>query len=207
MSWSEAWDEGRTPWDAGAEAPALVELIEQRKIGGKRALVPGCGSGYDALALAEVFDEVVGMDVADGAIERMEALRDERGISAHRVRAIRADFFEFEPDAPFDLIYDYTFLCAIEPQRRQEWARRVEALLAEGGELVTLIFPVVDKPADEGPPYPMSPELVRDLLTPESEAFEFEALELREVTVSNEGREGMEWLGRWQRLGRGSGQC
>lgn len=194
MSWSEAWEEGRTPWDAGAEAPALVELIDNGHLGGSRALVPGCGSGYDALALARVFDEVVGLDLAAGAIDRMETLRAERGVEADRVRGIKADFFEFEPEEPFDLIYDYTFLCAIEPERRQEWARRMDELLAEDGEIVTLIFPVVDKPADEGPPYAMSPELVQELLT-----REFRAVELSEVEESNEGREGMEWLGRWVR--------
>ena len=37
------------------------------------------------------------------------------------------------------MIYDCTFLCAIQPEMRQQWAAQHAALLKPDGELVTLM--------------------------------------------------------------------
>lgn len=195
MSWQEAWEEQRTPWDAGKSAPTLVELVEAGELPDGRALVPGAGSGYDVLTLAAPDRHAVGLDLAPGARRRFAKLRDEEGVPAERAEMVVANFFDWQPDEPFDIIWDYTFLCAIEPEMRPRWAERVDELLAPGGELITLIFPIVDKDPDEGPPYAMSPELVRSLIEPR-----FEAHYLEPAERSNPGREGKEWLGRWRRI-------
>lgn len=197
MSWEIAWKEGRTPWDAGASPPVLVELVESGALPDGTALVPGAGSGYDVLTLAAPGRRVVGLDLSDVAIGRFERLRAEAGVPAQRAQMVRSDFFEYEPAGPLDLIWDYTFLCALEPSRRTEWARRMDELLAPDGELVTLVFPVREGDPDEGPPYPMSPDLVRSLLEPT-----FEAAVLEPVLRSHPSREGKEWLGRWRRRRR-----
>lgn len=197
MTWQEAWAEGRTPWDAGASAPTLVRLAEAGALPRGRALVPGCGSGYDLLTLAGAGLRALGVDLSDVARVRFEALREAAGVAPERARVEVADFFD--PDAvagPFDLVYDYTFLCAIAPERRRDWAARVAELLAPDGELLTLIFPVADAPVNPGrPPHPMSPKLVRDLLAPHG----FEAWVLEPVAESHPSRRGREWLGRWRK--------
>lgn len=43
---------------------------------------------------------------------------------------------------PFDLGFDYTFLCALHPDMRRDWAPAWGRLLRPGGLLLTLIFPV-----------------------------------------------------------------
>jgi hypothetical protein len=60
------------------------------------------------------------------------------------------------------------FLCALHPDMRQSWAEGWAGALKPGGELVTLLFPV--DPALEGvqgPPWPVTPELYRELLSGE----------------------------------------
>jgi hypothetical protein len=201
MSWESAWSEGRTGWDAGEAVPALSEVLERMERAPGRALVPGAGSGYDALALAQAGWEVVALDVAPTAARRFEALRDARGVSAERARVEVGDFFTWEPGERFDLIWDYTFLCAIDPARRREWAARMWELLAPGGELVTLIFPIVDqadgadhREGEHGPPYRMHPELVGRLV-----AGRFDEVASWEPAASHPGREGMERVARWSR--------
>lgn len=74
-------------------------------------------------------------------------------------------------------------------------------LLKPGGQLVTLVFPVreaqwppVGSDPDEGPPYPVHPDLYRRHL-----GAGFDELEMAPVTESSPGRHGKEWLGRWRR--------
>lgn len=205
--WEDAWREGRTGWDTGAPAPALLELIEAGTLPGGRALVPGCGAGYDVFALAGSgrYERVTGLDLAPTAAERFAAVREEYGADPARACIEIADFFEHRPPQPYDLVWDYTFLCAIDPSLREQWAEKMGELVrpatdsAGGGELVTLLFPVVpneryDAMRQAGPPFPLRPDRVRDLLDPW-----FEMLTLEPVTRSHPPRTGMEWLGRWQR--------
>ena len=72
--------------------------------------------------------------------------------------------------------------------------------LSPGGECVTLIFPVVEPAYTTGPPYCMSVELVRTLLT----GVGFEQVALEEVPKAELARGGKvgaakEYLGRWRR--------
>ncbi len=193
MTWQAAWEEGRTPWDAGRSAPTLVELVAGGTLPAGRALVPGCGSGYDVLTLASAERSVLGIDLSPLAAARFEALRAERGVDGARARVEVADFFAADLGR-FDLVWDCTFLCALPPDLRGAWAVRMNELLADDGELVTLIFPVTDGPADRGPPYPQHPDRVRALL-----GDGWTATTLERVERSNPGREGREWLGRWRR--------
>ena len=71
----------------------------------------------------------------------------------------------------------------------------MQRLLAADGELVTLIFPV--KEFSGGPPYSMSPSLVRGLLEPKG----FAASSLAEVPREKlaRGAFAAEYVGRWRR--------
>lgn len=192
MSWEDAWKEGRTGWDAGMSPPALRKLVRRDDAPKGRALVPGCGAGYDVFTLARAGWTAVGLDLAPTATERFESVRDGAGLTQAEASVVLHDFFSWSPDDPFDLIWDYTFLCAIEPEMREAWRDQMAKLLAPGGQLVTLIFPADPSRGDAGPPYQVSPELVTDLLQPR-----FENLEMTKVTESHPGREGKEWLARW----------
>ena len=198
MSWQEAWKEGRIPWDAGRAAPSLVELVEAAELPTGRALVPGAGSGYDVLAMASPNRLAIGLDLAEDARERFLSLRQQKGIPSEWADMVVADFFTWQPDEPFDIIWDYTFLCALQPEMRKPWANRVDKLLTPDGELITLIFPVFSPEENrdplDGPPFPLTPELVQELLEPR-----FKPIYLEPATTSHEGRAGKEWLGRWKR--------
>ena len=61
-------------------------------------------------AFAEHGDDVLGIDFSDAALERSSRML---GKLAHRVR--KADFFALAA-APFELVYERTFLCAL-PRR------------------------------------------------------------------------------------------
>lgn len=195
MSWQTAWAEGRTPWDAGSSAPLLTALVTKGEVTGRRALVPGCGSGYDVLTLAGGGITTLGIDLAQVAVQRFEALRCQAGLSARLAQCRTADFF-VEPFAePFDLVWDYTFLCALDPAQRPAWAKRMAEVIASGGELLTLLFPVdAGRDPHEGPPYALNPDQVESSLAPY-----FARASLAPASLSHKARLGREWLGRWRR--------
>jgi hypothetical protein len=194
MTWQDAWREGRTRWDAGESPPILRRLVRRGELPTGIALVPGCGSGYDVFTLAAEDRRVIGIDIAPGAAERFEALREERGIPASEAHIHVGDFFAFELDDKADLCWDYTFFCAIEPERRREWGAKVDSLLAPEAELLTLVFPTDDIHDRDGPPYTMSIDLYQSALGPK-----WKPHVVREVEESHSGREGLEKLVRWKR--------
>lgn len=133
------------------------------------------------------------VDIAPGVAPRFDALRKAGGLSEEAAQLQITSFFA--PDVTslggrFDLIWDYTFYCAIDPSLRDDWAKKMHSLLAGEGRLVMLLFPVVpDAPRDQGPPYPLDPAEITQALS-----TDFERLALEPIATSHPGRAGKEWL-------------
>ncbi|XP_028100614.1 probable thiol methyltransferase 2 isoform X3 [Camellia sinensis] len=132
--WEKCWQLGLTPWDLGQPTPVMVHLHQAGALPKGRALVPGCGSLSSSLPNADYFT------------------------------FLKEDFFTWRPTELFDLIFDYTFFCAIEPDMRSAWASQMRDLLKPDGELITLMFPVSDHVG--GPPYKVSVADYEEFLNP-----------------------------------------
>jgi methyl halide transferase len=121
--WDTLWQNSETPWDRGLASPALVELLVDKHFPlvspGKagKALVPGCGRGYDVALLAELtaedqkIEKSIGLDVSPKALE--EARKIHQNADGH-MEFVLGDFFseteEWAMDGPYDVVYDYTVL-------------------------------------------------------------------------------------------------
>lgn len=49
---------------SGRSSPALLKLLQENKIPEGRALVPGCGRGYDVVTLASESRKVLGVPLS-----------------------------------------------------------------------------------------------------------------------------------------------
>lgn len=233
------WDNGLAPgqaFDASSPSPLLVQYIKEGKVPEGRALVPGCGRGYDVTALSSPNRVVLGLDIAEGAVvaarERLASLEGEECFKQNALFSTTSFFSlhtqpvtlplpsaslplpldvsaEDSSDSQFDFIYDYTFLCALDPTVRGEWAAQMGRLLRPGGELLTLVFPI--RPSDgQGPPFAVSLDLMKELLLqgPAEGMFECVELELLPPALCHLGRDGLSekfggaksGVGRWRRL-------
>ncbi|MDH5536919.1 MAG: TPMT family class I SAM-dependent methyltransferase, partial [Betaproteobacteria bacterium] len=82
-----------------------------------------------------------------------------RRISEAEVDAaiVRADVLAWEPDRPFDAIYEQTCLCALYPDQGREYADRLYQWLRPGGKLFALFLQLPRAEAAQGfiqgPPY------------------------------------------------------
>jgi SAM-dependent methyltransferase len=155
--WDHRFRGGVTPWDAG-RVPDDLRAFVRSNPGTLRTLVPGCGSGREVRHLAEKGWEVTGLDFSPEAIA---AARANAGPYADRI--VLGDFFAFDPGAPYEVIYERTFLCAMPRRRWPECAARLAALLVPGGRLVGYFY-FSDEP--KGPPFGTSPEALHELLAP-----------------------------------------
>jgi SAM-dependent methyltransferase len=165
--WNTRYAAGRMPWDFGGVPGALRDFLAAHPGTDRRALVPGCGSGYEVAAFAAVGWDITAIDFSAVAVEQARALLG----PALAPRIVLGDFFSHPfMAASFDLVYERTFLCALPPDRWPAIATRTAAILKPGGTLVGIYF-FGDK--DDGPPFGLAPsederlfagdfELVRD---------------------------------------------
>ncbi|KAG8835728.1 hypothetical protein FRC17_001519 [Serendipita sp. 399] len=158
--WQKAWELNVLPWEKlGAVQPPFRTLLQSDELNWPRkgrALVPGCGRGYDTVFIADTLGlDVLGLDISETAIQAAEALlASAPDLSPGKVTFREVDFLTMSVDEgpQFDLVYDYTFFVAIPPARRPEWGRQLNALVKQGGFLVTLIYPL-NQPRVGGPPF------------------------------------------------------
>ncbi|KAK9817695.1 hypothetical protein WJX72_000782 [[Myrmecia] bisecta] len=205
--WRNAWDEGLQPgqaWDRSKASPAFTSLLDlgSLDVSGKRALVPGCGRGYDVLELARRGSTATGLELVPSAVEAANAFINgsNLGEQAKNATVIEGDFFTYaDPQGPFDVGYDYTFLCALHPDMRSKWAETWAKLLRPGGQLITLMFPIDPlRDPSQGPPWPLTVELYSQLLT--AQGFKQVSLDPVPEHQSAADRRGAEVLGRWHKL-------
>ena len=155
------WDHrfrGRvTPWDAG-RVPAELAAFVRGSDRPRRVLVPGCGSGWDVRHFAEAGWDVTGLDFSAEAIAAARA-----NVGPFADRLVPGDFFAFAFEAPFEVIYERTFLCALPRRLWPDYAARVGALLVPGGILAGFFY-FADEP--RGPPFGTTPAALLALLDP-----------------------------------------
>lgn len=154
--WENRYQQGQTPWDKSAPAPELKFLLDVGLLRG-RVLVPGCGRGHDALAIASAGgSEVIGLDLAPSAVREAHAFGMIQGL-----RFEEGNLFSPPPDwaGSFDWIWEHTCFCAIDPGDRERYVKSVHALLRPGGRLLATFFidPSLD-PGETGPPFGVTPE-------------------------------------------------
>ena len=98
----------------------------------------------------------------------------------------------------FDLIFDYTFFCALPPALRPDWGRQIARLLCpQNGRLLTFIYPIVPgAPREEGPPYPVTLDDYRSVLEPNGIVLTTDGAYASDHTV--DVRKGKELVAFWQ---------
>ncbi len=147
--WSGRYDDGTTPWDLGQPHPELLARLDVglQPFGANRALVPGSGRGYDALALGQAGWSVTALDVAVSIAAELATRMESIGGDA-----VIGDAFAFEAE-PFDLVFDHTFFCAIDPAERAEFGAFVNRITDVDSRFASVVFPIGRPHSEPGPPW------------------------------------------------------
>ena len=83
-----------------------------------QAAVPGCGRGHDARALAKAGWQVTGLDIAPSSVLMAQKLAADEALA---IDFQQGDFLRDEPPQPFDLLFEHTLFCAINPEHREAY--------------------------------------------------------------------------------------
>jgi SAM-dependent methyltransferase len=175
--WNEQYIAGGAPWDTGEPDGHLVEFLRSSPVEQGLALDVGCGTGTNALWLAEHGFAVLGIDVAAAAIEKARAKVAGAELDC---RFATADFLrDGAVGGSFDLVFDRgCFHVFDEAQDRERFARRVASLLKRDGRWLSLIGSTEGPPRDHGPPR-RSARDVMSAIEPQLEILEFRSIEFR----------------------------
>jgi SAM-dependent methyltransferase len=128
---------GTPPWDIGRPQPALVRLAETGQITGL-VLDVGCGTGENALYLAERGHDVVGIDGAPTAIDKARTKAKERGLSA---QFQVADALKLPiPERLFDSVIDSGLFHVFPDDERVRLRDSLASVIRPGGTYFMMCF-------------------------------------------------------------------
>jgi len=162
--WDERFDRQFTPWDRGAVPAALQAFVAQapgpRTVAGQppAVLLPGCGAAWELALMLEAGWDATAIDFSPVAVARAKALA-----GRYAGHIVQADFFDYVPSRPLDLVYEQAFLCALPRARRLDVAERWAELLAPGGLLAGYFF---FDDVLKGPPFGIARAELDALLAP-----------------------------------------
>lgn len=133
--WDGKYINNETGWDISYASPPLTEYIEQLKNKNLKILIPGCGNAYEGSFLLENgFKNTFLIDVSETALKNFKT----KYPNFPDNQIICGDFFEHHEK--YDLIIEQTFFCAIDPNKRRNYAQHISSLLNPKGKVVGVLF-------------------------------------------------------------------
>ncbi len=149
--WDLRYEAAFTPW-----SQALIPQCWQRFLNARsdatstRILVPGCGEGFEVEDLVQRGYNTTAIDFSQAAINTAKLVIGTLS-EAPNCRLKQSDFFEDAlAIAPFDIVYERAFLCALPPKLWPNYATQMAKIIKPNGLLAG--FFCYD-PTPKGPPF------------------------------------------------------
>ena len=163
--WNERYAANETPWDSGTPSSELQRLLTQFKIAPCRTLEIGCGTGTNAVYLAQQGFDVSGADLAPLAIEQAKKKATHAGVAFDcRVVDLTNPADDFLQQPPFDFVFDRGVYHVIRRHALDGLLHTLERVTRPGSLYIALTGNANDPTdAEEGPPRVAADELCSEL--------------------------------------------
>ncbi|MBZ0189862.1 MAG: methyltransferase domain-containing protein, partial [Candidatus Obscuribacterales bacterium] len=121
--WELCYQQGKTPWEYGSFAPPLKTfLTTPYKMPPGNLAVLGCGTGHDALLLAQSGYQVTAIDFCQSAINATYQKFEQAGLAGKTAFLLHRNIFDlYEYHGYFDSIFEHTCFCSIDPGDRKRY--------------------------------------------------------------------------------------
>ena len=163
--WLTRWREGRIQFHIDTVNPILDRYVDRlllERFG--RVFVPLCGKSVDLGWLDEQGHEVVGVELAEKAVEdlfkelgRTPTITTQGAFQSYRsdgLEVLVGDLFELDAEVTgkFDAIWDRAALVALRPSDRDRYASHLREFLQSNGYILLCTISY-DESKMEGPPF------------------------------------------------------
>ena len=168
-----------TPWDTGISPPELYAFLDAHPPA--RALDLGCGTGTNAITMAQRGWQVVGVDISKLAIRRARKKARKARLS---IAFSQADVSQFrDPGAKFDLILDIGCFHSLSTEARAQYAANLKHLVIPAGTYLLYSWIKDDVESQENRPTEIE---IQDLFSTH--------FECRDVTFGTERHRTSAWF-------------
>lgn len=154
--WENRYQKGEINWNVGEITTPIKEYIDQLTNKDLKILVPGAGNGYEFEYL--IRNGFHNSSVVDFALTPLENIKN-RIPNLNEKQIINANFFDL--DGKYDLIIEQTFFCALDPELREDYVKKMKSLLNANGKIVGVLFQIPLTLV--GPPFGGTIEVYRNL--------------------------------------------
>jgi len=195
--WDERYAQQNAPWDTGRPSSELQRILRERDIPHGRVLELGCGTGTNAVFLAQEGFDVTALDISTLAIERARAKADEAGVS---VRLLASDLLD-PPDlgGPFPFVFDRGMYHTVRRDNLEGFLDTLSRVAAPGGTYLTLAGNANEIcPGEAGPPRVSAEEICREL-TPLMELVQLREIRFDETLSHGKRRRALAWSALFRR--------
>jgi len=159
--WEKRYQAKQTGWDRGKPSEGIRYWLNTGLLSPTRILIPGCGNGYEVIALAKKGFDVTAIDIAPTPIKNLRSALADAKLDAELVQA---DFFKWQPEQLFDAIYEQTSLCALPPDLWAQYENQLYQWLKPQGILLAQFMQTGQQ---GGPPYHCDLSEMRSLFSEE----------------------------------------
>lgn len=133
--WTLRYQHNSIGWDVGEVTKPIKQYLDQIDNYWLKILIPGAGNGYEAsYALNKGFLNTNILDISSFPLRKFKL--NHPGFPENQIH--HADFFEHSDQ--YDLVIEQTFFCALPPDRRSDYVRKMHDILKPGGKIAGLLF-------------------------------------------------------------------
>ncbi len=140
--WDEKYNTGSDIWSINNPVPVFVQLLEEQKfLHPSKLLIPGCGTGGEAIYAARNGYDVTVVDFSEAAISK---LMEKAGKLKSNITFLNDNFFNLTKSniENFNYIFEYVTYCSIQPEQREQFIQNMYSVLQKGGKYISLLFPI-----------------------------------------------------------------
>ena len=144
--WNDKYIDQTIGWDIGYISTPIKEYVDQLSSKEMKILIPGCGNAWEGEYLInQNFQNTHLIDISTQVIKEFK----NRVPQFPKSQIHHVNFFNH--NEKYDLIIEQTFLSALHPSMREDYAKKMSDLLNPGSKLIGVIFGI--ELNSDHPPY------------------------------------------------------
>lgn len=144
--WEDRYENNKTGWNIGYVSTPLKVYFDQITDKSLKILIPGAGNSYEAEYLWN--NDFKNVFVVDFVKQPLDNIKN-RVPDFPETQLLNINFFDLNDK--FDIIFEQTFFCALNPSLRKNYVNQMHHLLKPNGKIVGLLFNF--ELTEEGPPF------------------------------------------------------